>query len=158
MAKTLEPETKIKPRKAVASRRKVVSKVEGSVGESLPKKAKWRHKLSLVKLGAILLALVLVIFISFWFFGSGLVVDNISENQLTPKQQSVLLDKMSKHIELPSDTYQIAVAVDVDKLKTLSPFYNRVKEGDIVVVYPYFAVIYDERSDIIVNATMLNQQ
>lgn len=139
---------------------KIAPIVESDVvfAKSDTKKSLWQT----IAWGRILVGLVvLVIFVGgvAWLFGGdGLVVDNVTDGQLSIEQQGLILDKISKHIKLPLTAYQIAVAVDPNQLKALSPFYDQVKSGDVVLVYENFALIYDEREDILVNATMLNQQ
>lgn len=123
-----------------------------------PKKNVW-HFVAWGRLTVILVAVIFLVAGSIWFFsGSDLVVDNVVGGQLSQTEQELLLEKMAKHIKLPTGQYQMAMVVEPEKLKPLSMFYGDVKKDDIVVVYPNFALIYDERSDVLTNATILNAQ
>lgn len=148
----------LKKIKSVKAKKTQIVEPDVSFVKPVNKKSLWQS-VAWGRVFAVLAVGIILIGGAVWFFGgNGLVIDNIKDGQLTSQQQSLLLEKISKHIVLPQDSYQMAIATEPDKLKALSPFYNRVKAGDVVVVYKLFALIYDEREDILVNATILNQQ
>lgn len=65
--------------------------------------------------------------------------------------QSEIVSRVAKHVSLPSSNPDALVRVeDAETLKKENSFYEKVKEGDYVVIYPSLAIIYDVRNDSIV--------
>lgn len=68
-----------------------------------------------------------------------------------------IVSRLSKHILLPEgEQPTIARVVDVEQLKQKYRFYARAKNGDLLVVYGEWAVVYDPSADIIVNVAALD--
>ncbi len=78
-------------------------------------------------------------------------------NQQTGDQTSeALLAKLGRHIDLPQgEQPTVAKVVDVEKLRAQFPFYNSAKNGDVLVVYSQWALVYDPNADRIVNVVAL---
>lgn len=65
--------------------------------------------------------------------------------------QSEIISRISKLTEIPEDMPEDIVRVqNPDDLRKQNSFYENVKEGDYIVMYPKLAVIYDLRSNSIV--------
>lgn len=68
-----------------------------------------------------------------------------------------IVSRLSKHILLPDgEQPTIARVVDVEQLKQKYRFYAKAKNGDLLVVYGEWAVVYDPSADIIVNVAALD--
>lgn len=65
--------------------------------------------------------------------------------------KSEIIARIAKHTTLPNEEPEAVVRVqDAETLKKQNDFYENVKEGDYIVVYPKLAVIYDLLGDSIV--------
>lgn len=65
--------------------------------------------------------------------------------------ESEILSRIGKHAVLPQGKPEAVVRVqDPETLKNQAGFYENVKEGDYIVIYPSLAVIYDLRNDRII--------
>ncbi len=64
-----------------------------------------------------------------------------------------VVDKLAKIMEVPSDIEPtVATIVDVEKLvEQNKEFYGKAKNGMHLIIYPTFAVIYDEEKNMINN-------
>lgn len=74
--------------------------------------------------------------------------------ELQKKQNQEILDKIAKHIVLPSGEEPIiATVTDAAALKKESDFYQSAKNNDIVIIYTKAkkAYLYDPDRDIILN-------
>lgn len=76
------------------------------------------------------------------------------QQDLAKMEVKALLDKVSKHIVLPTDEEPtVASITDADALKTEQAFYKDAKNGDKVIIFMQAkkAIIYNEENDILVN-------
>jgi hypothetical protein len=65
--------------------------------------------------------------------------------------QSEIIARVAKLTPVPQeDPEEIVRVQDPEILKKQNSFYNDVKEGDYILMYPNLAVIYDLRSNSIV--------
>lgn len=63
-----------------------------------------------------------------------------------------VLDKLRKHMELPTDPEPtVATITDVDRLRESNEFYNKAKNGDHLVITDKRAVLYDAQKDLIMD-------
>lgn len=87
-----------------------------------------------------------------------LISSNLTPEEITENNQK-LLGKLGKHIMLPLEKEPtIATIVNIDMLKSQSAFFTNAKNGDRVIVYPEWAVIYDEERDLIINIVPVTNQ
>lgn len=67
-----------------------------------------------------------------------------------------ILDMLARHIVLPDDEEPtVATIVNVDMLRERHPFYAKAKNGDRLIVYSGWAVIFAPERDIIVGLAQL---
>lgn len=72
--------------------------------------------------------------------------------------KSEIISRVAKHQMLPSLSPTDIVRVqDPEDLKRQNPFYNNIKEGDYILMYPSMAIIYDLRNDVIVGVKELKE-
>lgn len=72
--------------------------------------------------------------------------------------KSEIISRVAKHQVLPSLSPTDIVRVqDPEDLKRQNPFYNNIKEGDYILMYPSMAIIYDLRNDVIVGVKELKE-
>lgn len=65
--------------------------------------------------------------------------------------KSEIVDRVAKLIRLPAGMPDAVVRVeDSETLKKQNNFYQNVKSGDYILMYPNIAVIYDLRNNVIV--------
>lgn len=87
-----------------------------------------------------------------------LISSNLTPEEITENNQK-LLGRLGKHIMLPSEQEPtIATIVNIDMLKSQSAFFVNAKNGDRVIVYPDWAVIYNEERDLIINIVPVTNQ
>lgn len=75
------------------------------------------------------------------------------EGQLSDKEIQVLVDKVSKLINVPEETPVIATIIKADQLIAEQKFYVGSKDGDYLMVFPKAqkAIIYRENEDRLIN-------
>jgi hypothetical protein len=82
---------------------------------------------------------------------------NTSQLQITATTDQAtaeLVQKVFKHIFLPSGNVQISTVLKPEELKKINPiFYEFVKEGDKVLIYPDRAILYDPVIDKVLDVT-----
>lgn len=65
--------------------------------------------------------------------------------------ESEIVDRVSKLVAIPSEEPEDVVRVeDAEILKKQNIFYENVKVGDYIIMYPKLAIIYDLRNNVIV--------
>lgn len=83
-------------------------------------------------------------------YGAYAFIDNSISGGVVISQSEILF-RVSKHTHLPSSEPNAVVRVqDAETLKKENSFYENIKEGDYIIIYPELAVIYDLRDDSIV--------
>lgn len=101
------------------------------------------------------LAVTSKIFVGLFFIGTALYgVYSFASNTFAGDvviSKSEIVSRVAKLTIVPDGTPDAVVRVqDADILKKQNPFYENVKEGDYIIMYPTLAVIYSLRSDSIV--------
>ena len=92
----------------------------------------------------ILIIASLVVYGGYLYIGSNFANDVIVS-------KSEIVARVAKLMAVPQENPEKVVRVqDADTLKSQNPFYNDVKEGDYIVMYPSLAVIYDLRNNTII--------
>ena len=83
-------------------------------------------------------------------YGAYAFIGNTFANDIIVSK-SEILTRVGKHTDLPSNEPEAVVRVqDPNTLKKQNSFYENVKEGDYIIIYPKMAVIYDLRNDSII--------
>lgn len=94
-----------------------------------------------------------------WQKQSGDDLANLSANagaKLTDDQVARIVERVGRFMVLPADEQPSVVIIrDAVGLAEKQPFYKGSKDGDILIVYPNRAVIYDPKNDKLVNAGQL---
>lgn len=81
---------------------------------------------------------------------------NAVDNQ---KRATEIIAKVRTHMEIDAaEEATVATIVDVKKLRLENPFYNRAENGDFLVVTPTRAILYNEKSDRILDVAPLQNQ
>jgi len=107
------------------------------------------------------LLIVLVAGAGYWAWQkqSGDDLANLSANagtKLTDDQVARIVSRVGQFMVLPQDEQPSVVIIrDAAGLAEKQPFYKGSKDGDILIVYPNRAVIYDPKNDKLVNAGQL---
>jgi hypothetical protein len=80
-------------------------------------------------------------------------------DQLTEKEVQLLVNKVSKLIELPEETPTVATVTDVEKLST-QPFFQNAINGDKVLIFQTArkAYLYRPENNILIEVAPLNVQ
>lgn len=78
-----------------------------------------------------------------------------SSNQKRMEEvEKEILDKVSKHVEIPNDPKPVVLTVlDAEKLKKENPFYEKSENGDHLVVTSKWAVLYSPKRDKVYGAS-----
>ncbi len=83
-------------------------------------------------------------------YGAYAFIGNTFANDVIVSKSEILA-RVAKHTELPAGNPDAVVRVqDAGTLKKENSFYENVKEGDYIIMYPNLAIIYDLRNDSIV--------
>lgn len=83
-------------------------------------------------------------------YGAYALIGNTFANDIIVSKSEILA-RVAKHAELPTGNPDAVVRVqDAATLKKENGFYENVKEGDYIIMYPNLAIIYDLRNDSIV--------
>lgn len=78
-----------------------------------------------------------------------LIGTNVAKDVIVSKSE--IINRVGVLIELPKSIPEAVVRVgDPTTLRKQNAFYDGVKEGDYILVYPQLAVIYDLRNNVIV--------
>jgi hypothetical protein len=83
-----------------------------------------------------------------------------SYNRIQEQSRSgtTILQKLGKHMILPSAQPTIATVVDPNLLKQKSSFFNKAKKGDVIVIYPDKVIIFDVSTEKIVDIGLNNKE
>ena len=96
------------------------------------------------KIGIITLIVGSALYGTYAFIGN-----NLDDKVVVSKTEIVA--RVRAHTTLPETEPEAVVRVEnADTLKKQNPFYENIKEGDYIIIYPMLAVIYDLRKDTIV--------
>lgn len=96
------------------------------------------------KIGIITLIVGSALYGTYAFIGN-----NLDDKVVVSKTEIVA--RVRAHTTLPETEPEAVVRVEnADTLKQQNPFYENIKEGDYIIIYPMLAVIYDLRKDTIV--------
>ena len=71
---------------------------------------------------------------------------------------STILQKLGKLMILPAVQPTIAMVMNKDLLKQKSPFFNRAKKGDAIIIYPDKVIIFDVDTGKIVDIGLSNKK
>lgn len=78
-----------------------------------------------------------------------LIGTNVAKDVIVSKSE--IINRVGTLTELPKSAPEAVVRVgDPTTLRKQNAFYDGIKEGDYIVVYPSLAVIYDLRNNVIV--------
>jgi hypothetical protein len=97
-----------------------------------------------VKLGVIGMVVFTAMYGAYAFIGT-----TVSKDVIVSKSE--IISRVSELTTLPAGKPDAVVRVqDPESLKKQNSFYDAVKEGDYILVYPQLAVIYDLRNNTII--------
>lgn len=95
-------------------------------------------------------ALVVMLVTGTALYGAYAFIGNTFDNKVVVSKAEIIA-RVAKHTTLPAGDPEAVVRVeDAASLKKQNEFYENVKEGDYIIIYPTAAVIYDLRNDTIV--------
>jgi hypothetical protein len=75
----------------------------------------------------------------------------LAAKEKMPSTPEEITAAVAKHIILSDDTPQIASIQDVEKLKTVQPFFKDALNGDVVIVSGERIILYRPDVDVLVN-------
>lgn len=79
------------------------------------------------------------------------------QQQALEKKTKQVIDKVSRIMELPEETPQLATVSDVDVLKKTQSFFVKAQNGDQVLVYSDMAILFRPSSNKIINVAPVNR-
>jgi hypothetical protein len=83
-------------------------------------------------------------------YGAYAFIGNTFANDVIVSKSEILA-RVAKHTTLPEGNPEAVVRVqDPGTLKKQNTFYENVKEGDYIIIYPKLAIIYDLRNDSVI--------
>lgn len=121
------------------------------------KRRKQRRPKKTLKVVLIVLITMLFLGLVGWGIYSYIEMQNLRDpeysQQLAEKDKNALIEKLSKHIELPDEEVVVATVTDKEKLAD-QPFFEKAEDGDKVLIFSEssMAVIYRESTDKIINS------
>lgn len=100
-----------------------------------------------------LLIIIVIAILGFAIFRKFNPATPAEEGQLSDKEIKVLVDKVSKLINVPEETPVIATIIKADQLIAEQKFYVGSKDGDYLMVFPQAqkAIIYREDENKLIN-------
>lgn len=100
-----------------------------------------------------LLIIIVIVLLGFAIFKKFNPSVKIPEGQLSEKEIKVLVNKVSKLINVPEETPVIATIIEADQLIAEQKFYVGSKDGDYLMVFPKAqkAIIYREKENKLIN-------
>ena len=108
------------------------------------------HKI-VILFGFLLMAYFLVYFYRF-------TEESYSRAQEQSRSGTTILQKLGKHMILPSVQPTIATVVDPNPLKQKSSFFSKAKKGDSIIIYPDKVIIFDANTEKIVDIGLNNKK
>ncbi len=78
----------------------------------------------------------------------------IQEGQpLTGEQIRGIVEMVRRHMTLPDELPAVGVVKNIDMLRSVQPFYEGAKNGDLLLIYPGIsrAILFDLNEDSIIN-------
>ncbi len=84
--------------------------------------------------------------------------ESYSRAQEQSRSGTTILQKLSKHLILPSVQPTIATVVDPNLLKQKSSFFSKAKKGDSIIIYPDKVIIFDTNTEKIVDIGLNNKK
>jgi hypothetical protein len=79
------------------------------------------------------------------------------QQQQAKKQTDHIISAVSRLIEIPTDTPQVATVADVDTLKKTQPFFEKAQNGDSLLVFLNEAILYRESINKIINVAAVTR-
>jgi hypothetical protein len=73
------------------------------------------------------------------------------QQKVSLAQAQFIIDKVSKLMIVPNENPQIVLVQDVEKLRSIQPFFKDAENGDNVLIYSDIAIIYSPTKNKIVN-------
>ncbi len=100
-----------------------------------------------------LLIIIVIAVLGFAIFKKFSSSVKIPEGQLSDKEIKVLVDKVSKLINVPEETPVVATIIKADQLISEQKFYVGSKDGDYLIVFPKAqkAIIYRKNENRLIN-------
>jgi hypothetical protein len=95
-----------------------------------------------------------------WSSQAGDGLDTLGDDptaKITDEQVQALVGRISKFMVVPDEKPSVVVIRDADSLAQQQPFYRGSKDGDVLVVYSSRAIIYDAKSNKLVNVGPINR-
>jgi hypothetical protein len=137
----------------VSSHKKVVSRASRSSGGSLARYGKRTLRAILLSrtLHIASKALIMLVVTSGALYGAYSLVSNTFAGDVVISKSEIVA-RVGRLTTVPNTTPDAVVRVqDAETLRKQNTFYQDVKEGDYIIMYPTLAVIYSLRSDSLVN-------
>lgn len=114
------------------------------------------YKLSTIVKVSVLLCVLLTLYLLVLFYRSA--EESHNRAQEDSRSGATILQKLGKHMILPSVQPTIATVIDPSLLKQRSSFFNSAKKGDAIIVYPDKVIIFDVRAEKIVDIGLSNSK
>lgn len=113
-------------------------------------------KLSAIAKTGMFLGVLIAIYFLVLFYRS--VEQSYNRAQEQSRSGTTILQKLGKHMILPSAQPTIATVVDPNLLKQKSSFFSKAKKGDVIVIYPDKVIIFDVSTEKIVDIGLNNKE
>ena len=107
----------------------------------------------IIAIVALVVAIASIAFATYQFSETQKLKTSEGQKQVSQDEAKTLKDKVSKLIQLPSETPTVATISDIKKLKD-QPFFDGAKNGDKVLIFTEArkAIIYRESENKIINS------
>ena len=101
---------------------------------------------------------VIVTVFSALLYGGYLYINSSVENNVVVSKSEIIA-RVGKLTPIPTDQPQAVVRVeDAETLKKQNSFYENVKNGDYIIMYPTLAIIYDLLNNNIVSVKKIDKE
>jgi len=107
------------------------------------------QKLSAIAKASMFLGTLIAVYFLVLFYRSAEQSYRMAQEQ--SRSGVTILQKLGKHMILPSVQPTIATVEDPNLLKQKSSFFSKVKKGDVIIVYPNKVIIFDASAEKIVD-------
>jgi hypothetical protein len=114
------------------------------------------QKLSAIVKVCILLCILFAFYLLILFYR--FVEQSYSRAQEQSHTGTAILEKLGKHMILPSVQPTIAMVVDPKLLEQKSAFFNKAQKGDAIVMYPDKVIIFDVATGKIVDIALSREK